>query len=302
MTYADFDVKWGVRKRMEFIEFRLFWYGRFNRPDLSSAFDISAQQATNDISMYQRHAPENCEYDPKQKSYVRLPSFEPNLIKKAGERYLLQLVAVASGWMERKETWFEEMPPVEVVSLERAPIDTMHLMSVLDAIRLKQKLTINYHSMTGSPPSERTIAPHAISHSKGVWYVRAWNEGHNDFRDYHLNRISATSNATVCDIDYDLDYQWFQRINFELAPNPKLDRGRQEAISNEYAMIDGVKKVPVRLSHAFYLMDQYNLDVAAGKIPPEKQQLVLINREDVLAAVRTARTMSIEALERVSEQ
>ncbi len=300
MTHADFDVKWGVRKRMEFIEFRLFWYGRFNRPDLSSAFDISAQQATNDISMYQRHAPGNCQYDPKQKSYVRLPDFNPNLLKRGGERYLLQLVAIASGWMERNETWFEEMPPVEVVSLERAPVDTMHLMAILDAIRLKQKLTVSYHSMTGAPASERTIAPHAITHSKGVWYVRAWNEGHNDFRDYHLNRIGATRNAEPSDIDYDLDYQWFQKINFVLAPNPLLDESIQVAIRNEYAMVEGTKTVAVRLSHAFYLMDQYNLDLEEGQIPPKKQQLILKNREDVVAAVRTARMMSVEALERVS--
>lgn len=298
MTHTDFDLKWGVRKRLEFIEFRLFWYGRFNRPDLAEAFGISSQQATNDISIYQQIAEGNCSYDPKQKAYLRNVGFQPNLIAKSTDRYLLQLVAVASGWMEEKETWFENAPPIEVVSLGRAPIDPINLLTVLDAIRNKNQVNIEYQSLTGSPSSSRVIAPHAITYSVGRWYVRAWNEEHNDFRDYHLNRIRNAGDSSLCNVDVDLDYQWFQRINFELSPNPRLDSGRQHAIEREYGMVEGMLKVPVRLSHAFYLMDQYNLDVDENILKPEKQQLVLINREDVLAASRLARKMSKEALER----
>ena len=32
------DLKWGVRKRLEFIEFRLFWDGRLNRGDLAEVW------------------------------------------------------------------------------------------------------------------------------------------------------------------------------------------------------------------------------------------------------------------------
>lgn len=298
MKYADFDLKWGVRKRLEFIEFRLFWYGRLNRPDLADAFGISSQQATNDISLYQQIADGNCSYDAKQKTYLRNLGFQPNLIAKSTDRYLLQLVAVASGWMEEKETWFENAPPIEVVSLGRAPIDPMNLLIILDAIRNKEQVSIEYHSLTGSSVSGRIIAPHAITYSVGRWYVRAWSEEHNDFRDYHLNRIRKAGDASPCIVDMDLDYQWFQKINFELAPNPELGDDRRDAIAREYEMENGILRVPVRLSHAFYLMDQYNLDIDEGTLRPEKQQLVLMNREDVMSASRLARKMSKEALER----
>ncbi len=298
MKNADFDLKWGVRKRLEFIEFRLFWYGKLNRPDLAEAFGISSQQATNDISLYQQIADGNCSYDTKQKAYLRNAEFQPGLIAKSTDRYLLQLVAVASGWMEEKETWFENAPPVEVVSLGRAPIDPMNLLVILDAIRNKEQISIEYHSLTGSSASGRIIAPHAITYSAGRWYVRAWNSEHNDFRDYHLNRIRNAGAAFPCIVDMDLDYQWFQKINFELAPNPQLDADRRHAIEREYDMENGTLRVPVRLSHAFYLMDQYNLDIDEGALKPEKQQLVLLNREDVISASRLARKMSKEALER----
>ena len=35
-------LRWGVRRRLEFIDFRLFWDGRFNRSDLAHTFGISA--------------------------------------------------------------------------------------------------------------------------------------------------------------------------------------------------------------------------------------------------------------------
>lgn len=301
MAVMDFDLKWGVRKRLEFIEFRLFWYGRFNRPDLAEAFGISAQQATNDISIYQRVAAGNCSYDPRQKAYLRENRFVPHLIAKSTDRYLLQLVAVASGWMEEKETWFDNAPPIEVISLGRAAIDPIHLLTVLDAIRNDRQIRIKYQSLTGSSTSPRVVAPHAITYSAGRWYVRAWNEEHNDFRDYHLNRIQGAEDLTNCAVDFDLDYQWFQKINMVLSPNPRLDLDKQKAVENEYGMADGELSVPIRLSHTFYLMDQYNLDIDDGVLKPEKQQLVLKNREDVVSASRLARKMSKEALDRVIE-
>ena len=45
-------VNWGVERRYEFIEFRLYWQGRINRSDLMEVFGISVQQASKDLSNY----------------------------------------------------------------------------------------------------------------------------------------------------------------------------------------------------------------------------------------------------------
>ena len=39
-------LKWGVERRLEFIEFRLFWEGGVNRADLIEMFGVSVPQAS----------------------------------------------------------------------------------------------------------------------------------------------------------------------------------------------------------------------------------------------------------------
>ena len=57
------DVRWGVERRLEFIEFRLFWEGHVNRGDLMAAFGISINQASADLNRYLGMTPDNMLYD-----------------------------------------------------------------------------------------------------------------------------------------------------------------------------------------------------------------------------------------------
>ena len=50
-------LKWGVERRLEFIEFRLFWEGSINRADLVEFFGVSVPQASKDLALYQERAP-----------------------------------------------------------------------------------------------------------------------------------------------------------------------------------------------------------------------------------------------------
>jgi hypothetical protein len=47
-------------------------------------------------------------------------------------------------------------------------------------------------------------------------------------------------------------------------------------------------------------MSEYNLDVAPGALIPQKQQIILQNKDEVTQARALARKMSIEALARNS--
>jgi hypothetical protein len=89
-------------------------------------------------------------------------------------------------------------------------------------------------------------------------------------------------------------------INLVILPNPALTVERQAAIATEHGMTDGCLIRPCRLSLSFYLMSEYNLDVEPGVLKPEKQQIILQNREEVTQARALARKMSIEALARTS--
>ncbi len=70
MAEAATALKWGVERRLEFIEFRLFWEGSINRADLVEVFGVSVPQASKDLTLYQERAPGNMEYDTRAKRYV----------------------------------------------------------------------------------------------------------------------------------------------------------------------------------------------------------------------------------------
>lgn len=292
------QLRWGVLRRLEFIDFRLFWDGRFNRKDMVETFGISLQQASVDIGQYEKIAPDNLTYDRAEKVYSRTEHFRPALIAKNIDRYLLQLVAIENQWMRQEDTWFGTFPTVEIVTLGGRPTDSTVLLRVLQAIRNGLEIDIEYASLTGSTQPSRTIAPHALAHSFGRWYARSWSRDHNDFRDYNLNRISEVAASRPSSIDPSLDFEWVHKINLVIVPNPSLSSEKQAAIANELGMADERLVRPCRLSLSFYLMSQYNLEIEPGVLPPEKQQIVLQNRDEVVQARAAARQMSTEALSR----
>lgn len=294
-------LRWGVRQRLEFIDFRLFWYGRFNRRALMDTFGISPQQASADIRVYQERAANNLSYDTVQKAYFRTGTFVPEFMRDAAERYLLQAAAVKNDWMLKENTWFEQMPSIEYVTLRTKRTRSIILLQILDAIRNVQQIDLQYSSLTGSSFRVRTISPHSLFYNAGKWYARSWSLEHNDFRDYNLNRIEQVTNPKPRFIDRSLDYEWTQKINLEIVPNSELPPAQRAAIAIEYDMAEEHLKIACRLSMTFYLMSEYNLDVEKGKLKPAKQQLVLLNLPDVVNARETARKLSKEALVRSLE-
>ena len=97
MAEAATALKWGVGRRLEFIEFRLFWEGSINRADLVEAFGVSVPQASKDLTLYQERAPGNMEYDTRAKRYVAAEKFVLRFLEPDPYIYLSQLRSVAEG-------------------------------------------------------------------------------------------------------------------------------------------------------------------------------------------------------------
>ena len=70
-------MRWGVEKRLEFIEFRLFWEGGINRADIIDQFGVSVPQASKDLTLYEKKAPGNLHYDKSAKRYRASDDFKP---------------------------------------------------------------------------------------------------------------------------------------------------------------------------------------------------------------------------------
>ena len=89
------QLRWGTEQRLEFIEFRTFWEGGVRRGDITERFGVSVPQASNDLSLYQKLAPENLRYDSSEKRYVPTPEVAPRFMQPSADRYLIELKTIA---------------------------------------------------------------------------------------------------------------------------------------------------------------------------------------------------------------
>src|SRR6056297_2168518 len=103
-------MRWGVEKRLEFIEFRLFWEGGINRSDIISQFGVSVPQASKDLTLYEEKAPGNLAYDKSAKRYKASPKFKPVLLEPDAPSYLSHLQAAGEPRDGVAESWLAAMP------------------------------------------------------------------------------------------------------------------------------------------------------------------------------------------------
>jgi hypothetical protein len=294
----DGRVRWSTARRLEFIEFRLLWKGRVNRSDIAEAFGVTVQQASTDLGLYEQIAPHNIAYDRTAKTFVAAATFRPSQVRDYADRYLLQLAAIENGWIEKDDTWFDELPPVGVVPIPPRRVPTALIHRLLRAIRERAELDIEYQSMSKPSPTLHTVAPHAFGFDGVRWHVRSWCKAHNDFRDFVLTRIDGVLGERAASVDPQFDYEWHQSIQLVIAPNADLPQPVRRAIAQEYQMSGGRLKVEARVALAFYFIRQFNLDLE--NLPPERRQIVLLNRDEFEAARQQALAAARAALDSAS--
>ncbi len=107
-------LKWGVERRLEFVEFRLFWEGSINRADLVEFFGVSVPQASKDLALYQERAPGNMDYDTREKRYVAADKFVLRFLEPDPYVYLAQLRSVAEGAVPTHDSWISTLPNADV--------------------------------------------------------------------------------------------------------------------------------------------------------------------------------------------
>lgn len=105
------SLRWSVERRLEFIEFCLFWEGHVNRSDLMDTFGVSLNQASTDLNRYIGMAPDNMVYDKRARAYLRAPEFEPKFLEPDAGRYLAELQSVAGRILDREDSWIANLPP-----------------------------------------------------------------------------------------------------------------------------------------------------------------------------------------------
>lgn len=275
-------MRWNIERRLEFIEFRLYWDGKVNRSDLVEFFGISVPQASADIARYQEIAPQNLTYDTKVKSYLAASQFKLAFLKTDAQRYLAQLRSIVDGILPREETWLGWMPTYEAVPSIARRVDPEKLRRILEVIRTRSAVRVEYQSLSRPDPLWRWLTPHALAFDGFRWHVRAWCHTRQNFQDFVFARMLAVGESRPDEIDASRDIGWQRFVTLRIGPHPGLTEAACKAIELDYGMQDGVLAVPTRVCLSFYLERRLGLDVGPDVARPERQQIVLLNRDEVL--------------------
>lgn len=283
-------MRWGIEKRLEFIEFRLFWEGRINRSDIVSQFGVSVPQASKDLSRYESIAVGNLCYDTRAKRYRASRGFKPVLLEPDASAYLGHLRAGNGVGETASESWLAAAPAFDGMPLPQRRVDVAVLRDVLRAMRDGRSLEIRYQSMNaGRPvPEWRRITPHALGNDGLRWHARSFCHLDRKFKDFILSRCLGSRKLGEPGAAADDDRLWHERFAVALAPNPALSDSQRQVVARDYQMRDGRMEVPVRKALLYYFQKRLRLDVADKLDDPHEVPVVVANRAVFDAALLEA--------------
>lgn len=276
------DLRWGVERRLEFIEFRLFWEGHLNRGDLMDAFGVSVNQASTDLNRYIGMAPSNMVYNKSARTYIRGTKFEPLFLKLDASRYLSQLRSVADGILDRADAWIGPFPSYDAAPTPARGVNAKTLRSVIAAIRRSEAIEVKYQSLSRPEPRWRWIAPHAIGFDGFRWHARAFCLMEQTFKNFLLSRVLEMRGSQPREVNAEADRDWTEKVTLEIGPHPDLSEAQRKVIALDYDMRGEKAQIRVRKALLCYTLKQLGLDVDPGVRSPQDQQIVLLNRDVLL--------------------
>lgn len=268
-----------VLRRYRLIELIAYWEGRVASTHLCQFFGISRQQASKDIGHYNEQRPHNLHYDAHLKGFVPQRAFE--------RAYIGGDVAEYLGWMTGSSAHVTpDFPAYRLphAALQHPPrnVSPLVMRPLVQAIRRRQRVDVDYVSVTNPSRDGRVIVPHTFVNTGLRWHLRAWCEKSGDYRDFVLSRFRGepelldSSDRSCAD-----DLAWNTQITLILKPDPRLNHAQQEALKHDYDMVDGELRLRTRSALAQYLLKEMQVNVKMIDGTPEAQQLVLVNLDDV---------------------
>lgn len=274
-------MRWSIERRLAFIDFRLYWEGRINRKDLTEFFGISVPQASADLRKYQEEAPNNIEYDKSGKFYFATQKFKPVFIPPDSSDYFAQLRLISEGILKEGESFLGHIPCFDTIPNPVRSVDSEILRKILKAINDKMSVEIEYQSMSREQPIWRRVVPHTLAYNGYRWHIRAYCYIRETFRDFLFARILEIKDHQPDEIDSSADIRWQNFVEVKIAPHPGLTETQKRIIERDYGMENSVGKIKVRAALYFYLERQLGLDEECESRPPQQQQIILVNRDEI---------------------
>ncbi len=284
------NIKWGAEKRLEFIDFRLFWEGAINRADIMKQFGVSVPQASKDLSLYQELARANIAYDKSEKHYFATSEFQPKFFLPDADTYLSQLKAISEKNTRTEDTWLSDIPLFDSMPIPHRKVDPKILKKVIVASSNHLAIEVKYQSMSINRPKPvwRWIAPHSLCNDGLRWHARAFCMIDMRFKDFLLSRILDVREQRPSEVDTSEDKAWNEYFDVTLIPNPAYSVEQKEMISLDYGMKKNRITIPVRSSILYYFKKRLRLDVAEALDEPHEAPVVIENRDEFDAVIKNA--------------
>ncbi len=284
-------LSYSVRRRMEFIEFQVFWSRSINRSDIMQRFGISEPAAAKDFRLYQDHAPGNIEYSHSEKAYLETESFKPVFLRPDAQRFL-QALEPTSGRYSIYRGWLKQRPDAQSVPTFQRQIDPLILRSVVQAIDEKTILRIKYQSMNPNRPDPvwRKISPHAFGFDGQRWHVRGWCHIDGIFKDFILSRCANAKPTDAPGEDPILDRNWHEDFEIVLVANPRLSEAQRASVEMDYGMKRGEIRIMLRKAMLYYFQKRFRFDIDPLSAPPHETPLVIQNAEEFATELAHANT------------
>jgi hypothetical protein len=243
------DVPPTVLQRLAHIERCLFWKGELQRADLVHTFGVNPVQAAMDFRVYMERYPGNMDYNKSRKRYLPLPGFYPQIIEPVTLDEFADIPSAAI--------------PVAAWPLPKRRASPAVLLSMVTAVRERQRIEVQYQSMTGEKPTWRWLSPHAFASDGERWHVRAFCHTRGEFLDFVLGRIHATRHIKASDVDPSSDLDWVTFVEVLVTPNPSLGDAKRQAIAAEYDLLPKSTATTLNLRKAmlFYVKAKFDSEV-----------------------------------------
>lgn len=281
-SQSNWPMRWDLLSRYRLIEIVALWEGRLTTNHLCNSFGMGRQQASKDINTYNRDVgPGNLVYDAHLKGYKPASGFNPVVTTGTADEYL----HVMSRSKDLSDTFHGldlAFAHSEILGVAPRTIQPEVLRPVLQAIREKRRVEIEYSSLKSPKPEVRVIAPHTLVCTPTRWHVRAYCEKNKAFRDFVLSRFRNESDIMdESENTVEQDKDWNRMITISIKPDPRLTAEQQKVIAADYNMTRKVLKIPARAAMARYVLKAYGIDHAKLEVEPEAQQIVVSNQAEI---------------------
>lgn len=252
----DPALKPAMLARLVYLDQCLTWRGQVNRKDLIERFGISSPQAAIDLREYlERVAEPKPKYDTVRKCYLAdirhrgLP-----FVENAGTPDEFVRTPASDGFSVLPSPG-RQCPPFVMRQLWQA-------------IEQRQKIEIDYVSMSSGLRLSQWIAPKHFASDGERLHVRAWSFHRQEWRDYLPVRVLPESSFAAAPLTEDLprDADWEELIEIRLRPLRGLTEEQQAAVRLEYGFTQEVLSFEVRRSLEFYVDRRWGLNRPGARL------------------------------------